>query len=72
MYLPSPWSPKRKKTEKSTVETYLINVELPYGLTTNYEEVLDFKYELGGTADMIVKDRRLIERLFDNLRYRTK
>ena len=56
MYLPSPWSPKRKKTEKSTVETYLINVELPNGLTTNYEEVLDFKYELGGTADMIVKD----------------
>ena len=61
-----------QKTEKSTVETYLINVELPNGLTTNYEEVLDFKYELGGTADMIVKDRRLIERLFDNLRYRTK
>ena len=49
-----------QKTEKSTVETYLINVELPNGLTTNYEEVLDFKYELGGTADMIVKDRRLI------------
>ena len=55
-----------------TIETYLINVELPNGLTTNYEETLDFKYELGGTADIIVKDRRLIERLFDNLRYRTK
>ncbi|MDR3061752.1 MAG: hemolysin D, partial [Dysgonamonadaceae bacterium] len=42
------------------------------GLTTNYGELLDFRYELGGTADIIVKDRRLIERLFDNLRYRTK
>ena len=61
-----------QKTGEKTIETYLINVELPNGLTTNYEETLDFKYELGGTADIIVKDRRLIERLFDNLRYRTK
>lgn len=61
-----------QKTAESTIETYLINVELPNGLKTNYEENLDFKYELGGTADIIVKDRRLIERLFDNLRYRTK
>ena len=61
-----------QKTTESTIETYLINVELPNGLKTNYEENLDFKYELGGTADIIVKDRRLIERLFDNLRYQTK
>ena len=61
-----------QKTGEKTIETYLINVELPNGLTTNYEVTLDFKYELGGTADIIVKDRRLIERLFDNLRYRTK
>lgn len=61
-----------QKTGEKIIETYLINVELPNGLTTNYEETLDFKYELGGTADIIVKDRRLIERLFDNLRYRTK
>lgn len=61
-----------QKTAESTIETYLINVELPNGLKTNYEENLDFKYELGGTADIIVKDRRVIERLFDNLRYRTK
>ena len=61
-----------QKTGEKTIETYLINVELPNGLTTNYEETLDFKYELGGTYENIVKDRRLIERLFDNLRYRTK
>lgn len=61
-----------QKTAESTIETYLINVELPNGLKTNYEENLDFKYELGGTADIIVKDRRLIERLFDNLKYQTK
>lgn len=61
-----------QKSGESTIETYLINVELPNGLTTNYDETLNFKYEIGGTADIIVKDRRLIERLFDNLRYRTK
>lgn len=60
------------KTENNTVETYLINVELPDGLTTNYGEHLDFKYEIGGTADFIVKERRLIERLFDNLKKRIK
>lgn len=56
--------------EGTSVETYLINVELPKGLTTNYNKVLNFKYEIGGTADIVVKDRRLIERLFDNLKYR--
>ena len=58
-----------QKTEKNTIETYLIHVELPNGLKTNYGERLDFKYEIGGTADIIVKKRRLIERLFDNLKY---
>lgn len=61
-----------QKTEQNTLETYLIVVELPGGLTTNYGETLAFQYEIGGTADIIVKERRLIERLFDNLKYRTK
>jgi multidrug resistance efflux pump len=61
-----------QKSEQNVVETYLIIVDLPEGLTTNYGEKLDFQYEIGGTADIIVKDRRLIERLFDNLKYRTK
>jgi multidrug resistance efflux pump len=61
-----------QKTEQNTVETYLIIVDLPGGLTTNYGEELDFRHEIGGTADIIIKERRLIERLFDNLKYRTK
>lgn len=60
-----------QKIMENSVDTYLIDVELPHGLTTNYGETLTFKYEIGGTADIIVKERRLIERLFDNLRYRT-
>lgn len=59
-----------QQSTNNTIETYLITVELPNGLTTNYGDTLDFQYELGGTADIIVKDRRLLERLFDNLRIR--
>ena len=61
-----------QKTGQAPIETYLIVVDLPQGLTTNYGETLDFQFEIGGTADIIVKERRLIERLFDNLKYRTK
>ncbi len=61
-----------QKTGQSSIETYLIVVELPDGLTTNYGETLDFQYEIGGSADIIVKERRLIERLFDNLKYKTR
>ena len=61
-----------QKTEQSVVETYLLLVDLPKGLTTNYGETLDFRHEIGGTADIVVKERRLIQRLFDNLKYRTK
>jgi multidrug resistance efflux pump len=61
-----------RKSEQQTIETYLLVVELPKGLLTNYGERLEFRHEIGGTADIIVKERRLIERLFDNLKYRTK
>jgi multidrug resistance efflux pump len=61
-----------QKSEQNVVETYLIIVDLPDGLTTNYGEILDFQHEIGGTADIIIKERRLIERLFDNLKYRTR
>ncbi|MDR1503596.1 MAG: HlyD family secretion protein [Prevotella sp.] len=58
-----------QRTEQNMLDLYLITVKLPNGLKTNYGEHLDFKYEIGGTADIIVKERRLIERLFDNLKY---
>lgn len=57
---------------QTTIDTYLLIVDLPDQLKTNYGEVLDFQHEIGGTADIIVKERRLIQRLFDNLKYRTK
>lgn len=63
---------KEEQIANTNIETYLIAIELPKGLTTNYGKKLDFKYEIKGTAEIIVNDRRLIERLFDNLKYRVK
>ena len=62
---------KNEEMAGSHVATYLITIELPQGLTTNYGQTLDFKHEIQGTAEIVANDRRLIERLFDNLKYRT-
>lgn len=58
-----------EKTEQGSIEVYLVTVKFPKGLTTNYGKPIAFKHESKGTADIITKDRRLIERLFDNLKY---
>ncbi|WP_326328200.1 hypothetical protein [Parapedobacter sp. 10938] len=50
-------------------ENYLLSIELPEGLLTNYGNELEFKYEIKGTADIVTRDRRLIQRMFDSLRY---
>lgn len=63
---------KELQIAENHIESYLIQVELPEGLSTNYGKKLDFRYEIKETADIIVHDRRLIERLFDNLKYRIK
>lgn len=51
------------------VDTYLLTVALPDGLTTKFGAALDFRYEIKGLADIQTRKRRLIERLFDNLKY---
>jgi multidrug resistance efflux pump len=49
--------------------TYQVNVELPEQLKTNYGSLLNFKHDMKGVAQIQVKKRKLIERLFDNLKY---
>ncbi|RYE44182.1 MAG: HlyD family efflux transporter periplasmic adaptor subunit [Sphingobacteriales bacterium] len=61
-----------EKTEQGSVETYLVGVKFPKGLTTNYGRKLNFRQESKGLVEIIAKDRRLIERLFDNLTYAIK
>lgn len=58
-----------EKTEKGDIDTYLAKVDFPGGLKTNYGKRLDFKAEAKGTAEIITNDRKLIARLFDNLKY---
>lgn len=50
-------------------KVYLITVELPEGLETNFGQTLPFKYGMLGEADIIVREKRLLQRLFDNLKY---
>ncbi len=59
-----------QNTTEGAVENYLVNVSLPNDLKTNYGSELGFRFETKGTGDIIVHERRLLERLFDNLRYK--
>lgn len=62
---------EHKVSNQPNIDIYLVEVSLPLGLTTNYGSTLDFKYGLKGSADIIIKKRKLLERLFDNLKYVT-
>ncbi|MDX9928937.1 MAG: HlyD family efflux transporter periplasmic adaptor subunit [Bacteroidales bacterium] len=48
---------------------YMVEIDVPAGLETNYGVLLEARTELSGTADILVKKRELIFRLFDNLKY---
>lgn len=61
-----------EKTQKGEVDNYMVTVEFPNGLKTNYGSVIDFRYESKGSAEIITNQRKLIERLFDNLKYAVK
>lgn len=50
------------------IDTYLVLVDLPEQLTTNLGNKLKTKSELKGSAEIIVHKRRLLQRLFDNLK----
>lgn len=46
----------------------LIDVILPNGLQTSYKKQISFRQEMTGTADIVTKDARLIERFFYQFR----
>ena len=43
------------------ISTYLILVDLPKMLTTNYGVKLDFRYEIKGVADILTRRRKLLD-----------
>lgn len=48
-------------------EQYIIDVELPQGLTTSYHRKISFRQDMIGQADIVVKDYRFFERIFHQL-----
>jgi multidrug resistance efflux pump len=46
---------------------YAIEVEFPNGLKTTFNRTLEFRQELQGSAEIITKDLRVIERIFYQL-----
>lgn len=51
---------------------YRVLISFPEGLKTNFGRTLDLDFESQGTAEIITKPKRLIERLFDNLKAKSE
>lgn len=51
---------------------YRVLIYFPEGLKTNFGRTLDLDFESQGTAEIITKPKRLIERLFDNLKAKSE
>ena len=49
-------------------DSFLIKVDLPNGLRTNYNKEIFFRNNLSATADIITDDRKLFDRLLGNLK----
>ncbi|HMK18971.1 MAG TPA: HlyD family efflux transporter periplasmic adaptor subunit [Chitinophagaceae bacterium] len=49
-------------------DSFLIKVELPHGLQTNYHKNIFFRNNLSAQAEIITVNRRLIERFFNQLK----
>ena len=53
-------------------EAYQVIISFPDGFVTNFGIPLFLDFESKGTVDIITKPKRLIERLFDNLKAKTE
>ena len=52
----------------STNDAFTVKVDLPKGLTTNFNKKLPFRHDMQGTGEIITKDVRLIHRIFNELK----
>jgi len=62
----------RIETREGQAEVYQVIISFPDGFVTNFGLSLPLDFESKGTAEIIIKPKRLIERLFDNLKARTE
>ncbi|MDD3038232.1 HlyD family efflux transporter periplasmic adaptor subunit [Bacteroides sp.] len=64
-------SNKIKQSSSGTTgegNVYRVLITFPSGLQTNFGKTLNLDFESQGTAEIITRPKRLIERLFDNLK----
>lgn len=61
---------RNMESAEGTVKAYLVKVSFPDGLKTNFGKQLHLNFESAGTGEVITRERRLIQRLFDNLKAR--
>ena len=50
-------------------DTYIIEIDLPEGLSTLYGKKLDFTQNMQGTAEIITEDIRLLQKIVNPFRY---
>ena len=53
-------------------ENYIVEVEMPQDMKTNYDISLKFSQEMKGTAEIITEDLRLIQRFFNPIKFLLK
>lgn len=56
------------QVEGGTMKAYLVVIDFPDGMVTNHGLYLNIDYEAYGTVEIITRPKRLIQRLFDNLK----
>ncbi len=59
----------KSKSLVTSGDAYVIEIGLPYGLKTLYNRQLDFTQNMQGTAEIITKDMRLLQKIIDPFRY---
>lgn len=59
---------RNMETPEGTVKAYMATVSFPEGMTTNFDKQLRLNYESAGIGEVITEKRRLVQRLFDNLK----
>jgi len=59
----------RTKSLVPSIDVYIIEIDLPDGLTTLYGRKLEFSQNMSGTAEILTEDLRLLQKLINPLKH---
>jgi multidrug resistance efflux pump len=59
----------KSKSLVPAMDSYIIEIDFPQGLTTLYGKKLDFTQNMQGTAEIITEDIRLLQKIVNPFRY---